>query len=242
MALRGLYAAVIAAVFATGCFVDSAETRAPTAGTEITKIGKKEGDAEAGVCQFAIGKGCFEGHVLNRKEFYVEGQEFFNADDLAPRFAELIEIDQGDLKLAEGEAFTLTLLSKVDNDGFIDGFEFDLTGENAFARRGSVRRSGNFGINDIPQGIYDLRVQKPIKFSVSGKVETLVADPANPDGEPIVVVEEVVRQFCATLYQDSNIEVLKGNRAQETFNHYKLHVTDTECAAGGNQTRISLRK
>lgn len=242
MALRGLYAAAIAGVFVTGCFVDSAENRTPNAGNDIAKIGKKEADAEAGVCQFAIGKGCFEGHVLNRKAFYVEGQEFFNADDLAPRFAELISIEPGEFKLAEGEEFSLTLLSKIDNDGFIDGFEFDLTGENAFARRGSVRRSGNFGINDIPQGNYDLRVQKPIKFSVTGKVETQVPDPANPDADPKMVIEEVTRQYCATLYQDSSIEVLKGNRAQETFNHYKLHVTDTECEAGGNQTKISLRQ
>jgi hypothetical protein len=242
MALRGLYAAAFVGLLATGCFVESTDTRAPNGGTEIAKTGSgKTSDAEAGICRYAIGKGCFDGHVLNRKEFYVDGREFFNADDFAPRFGELISIDQGDLKLAEGETLQLTVHTKIDNDGFIDEFEYDLTGDNAFARRGSVRRTGNFSINDVPPGIYDLRVQKPIKFTVTGKVEKLTSDPANPDADPVRTVEEVSRNYCATLYQDTTVEVLKGQRAQETFSQYKLHVTDLECSAEGNQTRITLK-
>ena len=242
MALRGLFAAALAGMCVTGCFVESSDTRAPGTGTDITKLGTRSADAEAGVCRFAIGSGCFDGHVLSRKEFYVDGREFFNADDFAPRFAELISVDSQELQLAEGEEFKIDLLSKIDGDGFVDEFEYDLTGDNAFARSGKVRRTGNFSVNEVPQGVYDLRIQKPIKFAVVGKVETLVTDPDNLDADPVVKIEEVTRNFCATLYQDSTIEVLKGKRAQETFNHYKLHVTDTQCAAGGNQTNISLRK
>ena len=241
--LRSLYAAVLAGtagLMVTGCFVEPAEDRAPGSGTEIVKPVRDT--EESGVCRYAIGKGCFDGHVMNRKEFFVDGQEFFNADDLAPRFAELISISSDELKLVEGEEFSLNLISKVDNDGFIEDFEYDLTGDNAFARRGKLLKNGNFSVNDVPQGFYDLRVQKPIKFSVTGNVQTLVTDPATPDAEPTIKVEEVTRNFCATLYQDTTIEVVKGKRAQESFNNYKLHVTDTECAAGGNQTAITLRK
>lgn len=241
MALRGLYAAAFTGLLATGCFVESTDTRAPNGGAEIARTGGKSSDVEAGVCRFAIGKGCFDGHVLSRKEFYVDGREFFNADDFSPRFGELVSIDHGELKLAEGEKFQLTVHTKIDNDGFIDEFEYDLTGDNAVARRGAVRRTGNFSINDLPPGIYDLRVQKPIKFTVSGKVEQQATDPANPDADPVRTVEEVSRKYCATLYQDTTIEVLKGQRAQETFTHYKLHVTDLECSADGNQTKISLK-
>ncbi len=244
MALRSLYAAVLAGaagLMVTGCFVEPADSRAPGSGTDIAKP-VRDADAEAGVCRYAIGKGCFDGHVMNRKEFFIDGQEFFNADDLAPRFAELISINSDELKLVEGEEFSITLLSKVDNDGFMEDFEYDITGENAFARRGKILKNGNFSVNDVPQGFYDLRVQKPIKFSVTGKVQTLVTNPDTPDAEPTVKIEDITRNFCATLYQDTSVEVIKGKRAQEALNNYKLHVTDTECAAGGNQTAISIRK
>jgi len=244
MSLRGLCAVVLAGAagfVVTGCFVESVDTRSPGSGTEIVKP-VRDGDIEVGVCRYAIGKGCFDGHIMNRKVFYIDGQEFFNADDLAPRFAELISIKSEEFQLVEGEKFTLNLLSKVDNTGFIEDFEFDLTGDNAFARRGKVLKNGNFSINDVPQGFYELRVQKPIKFSVTGKVQTLAVDPVLLDTEPTYKVEEITRNYCATLYQDTTIEVVKGKRTQETFNSYKLHVTDNECVTGGNQTAISLRK
>lgn len=239
MALRSLYAAAISGLLLTGCFVESAETRAPIPSAQ----GANKQESEAGVCRYTVGKGCFDGLILSRNVFRVDGREFFDADNFAPRFAELISIDQGDFKLAEGEKLQIVVQTKIDSEGFLDGFEYDLTGADgsAFVSRGAVRRTGGFSINNVPQGIYDLRIRKPIKFAVVGKVEVLTADTNNPDAEPVRTVKEVSRQYCATLYQDASIEILKGKREQESFNHYKLHVTDLECSTDGNQTRITLK-
>jgi len=50
----------------------------------------------------------------------------------------------------------------------------------------------------------------------------------------------VTKTYCGTLYADTTLDVRRGQRTWNTFSDFKLHVTDHVCAAGGNQTTLTL--
>lgn len=237
MAFRAFIASAGIAALATGCYVETAEDRAPTPG------GKSEPTRDAGdvgTCRYALGKGCFDGHVVAKQEFFVDGKQFFNADDLATRFHELVEVNAEGKALTAGQDFQLALTTPVDNNSFVSGFEYDLVGETT--RGGKMKTDGGFSLNDLPEGVYQLRVQRAVKFDVT-RDETLPAEPVARDGQPAPEPRKVsvVKSYCATLYADTSVEVRKGKRTAENFGDFKLHVTDNECAAGGNRTSLTLK-
>ncbi len=275
MVSRSLFALAAVTALASGCYVDPAQDRAPQPGDTATST-HSEDSTPVGECNFAIGRGCFSGTVTSKKEFFVDGKSFFDADELAARFNELISVDSLGEQLQAGQGgYKLELLTPVDNTSFFSGFEYDLTGD--AKRAGKLRNDGNFNVNDLPQGTYDLRVMKSVKFKLTAtvtKAATAADQPSTPttgnttpttgnttpttgdttpttgDTTPTTgnttppttpTTVAVEKLFCGTLYADAVVEVIKGKKTPLlTLNDYRLHVTDNECAAGGNTTTLSL--
>ena len=230
----------VAMMTLTACYVESTDDRAPGApgyGDGQMRTDGYDLRPDRGLCKYSIATGCFDGHVQYRKEFYVEGQEFFNADDLADRFLEVLTFEDTADNYVDG-SLELTFDTPIDQENFGEGFEYLVTGERVVS--GQVRRDGNFSINGLREGIYDLRLQRAIKFTLA--YERLVQNPDVDPDEPTedLIVEPVIKTFCGTLYQDATIEVVRGQRMNEMFDSFKLHVTDHECQSGGQRSRLTL--
>ncbi len=245
-------AALALAAAVTGCYVDSMDQRAPTVGTDSTNTRRSEAEQDPGACRTNFAKGCFDGYVLSKKDFFVDGRQYFNADDLAGRFAELVKVENEGVALVAGVDYQLALTTPLDNQSFIQGFEYNLTGD--YPRSGKVRTNGNFAVNELPEGTYDLRVQRPVKFTVTRQVaveaqESDAVEPQDPvrDGDAPAPEETaapemkaVVKSYCATIYTDTVVEVRKGKRAFDNFGEFRTHVTDHDCAATTTSGGISL--
>lgn len=180
-AFRSVYAVAAVSLLTTGCYVDSAGGRLPGAsGRGIIAPKVDTSAADVGSCSFAIGRGCFDGHVTARTQFFVDGKPFFNADDLATRFRELLTVENSGTALAaDSNGYRLVLATPLGNESFLSGFEYDLTG--GAARSGKVRSDGSFGIDDLPEGTYDLRVQKAVRFTLAANT----AHPTTPSDQAV---------------------------------------------------------
>lgn len=160
---------VATVLLASGCYVDSApQDRATTGGNNTTIDTTRESDA--GLCRWTISKGCFDGYVIAQKDFSVDGKQFFNADDLSAHFAELVPVD--------GKDYSIVLATQLDNQSFVQGFEYVLKGE--LVRKDKIRTNGSFSINELPEGQYDLRVLRAVRFTVSHQVAKAETQPVAP--------------------------------------------------------------
>jgi hypothetical protein len=260
MRIRAIFATAAIGVLAAGCYLETADERAPDAGSNGTALRD-----DVGQCQFKFGRGCFDGHVTARTAYFVDGKQYFNADDMAAHFADLVRINDADgNSLTAGREFSLALVSQVTNGSFESGFEYFLTGgqdgSGGIAKSGKVTTNGDFSINDLPEGVYDLRVERAVKFNVvmtpvaSAPVAQPSASPSPADGEhpdtganatagtdaPVKAPAPDVRPYCATLYTDVSIEIRRGKRVWNSFNDYKLHVTDRECEASPSGATVTI--
>ena len=259
MALRTISAAILLASGVSGCYVESVdEQRDSVGGRKINSDQREEAHTsltDLGQCRVTALKGCFDGHVISKKEFLVEGKAFFNADDLASRFAELITVERLGEQLRDGEDYRFELLTAMDNPSFLQGFEYYLSG--ATVRAGNVRSNGVFNINELSEGTYDLRLQKSLKFQVihtlaqpqaptedatpvSGNAEAGSTDTGAETTALIAEPQTVVKTYCATLYTDKTIDVRRGERVWEPFNEFRIHVIDRDCPASGSGRVVTL--
>ena len=167
----------------SGCYVDASKDghaplkRQPTSAHDPAQARHPE------ICRFYNDNGCLNAHVDALQNFFVDGKEFFNADDLSNRLHELIHVESHGKPL-EPDAigaggYKLTLTAPLDNDSFATGFSYDLTGP--VARSGEIRQSGNFNSDDLPVGDYRLRVQRSVKFQLV-KLASAPATPAPDQG------------------------------------------------------------
>ncbi|MEN9834933.1 MAG: hypothetical protein RL011_1126 [Pseudomonadota bacterium] len=187
-------------------------------------------------CRFALGRGCLNGHVGAMQGFFVDGHEFFNADDLHTRLGELLQVEsQGQIITQSGGGYDLTLVTPLDNDGFVSGFRYDLSGQ--MARSGSVRSDGQFGIDDLPAGDYQLRLQRAVRFRLTSEL------PVNQDasgGAAPATETPAAKLFCATLYADNTITIRDHQSTWIDLSSFRLHVTQAECARGESQSRLRI--
>ncbi|MBM4252578.1 MAG: hypothetical protein FJ146_11455 [Deltaproteobacteria bacterium] len=180
-------------------------------------------------CRFALGRGCLNGHVGAMQGFLVDGHEFFNADDLESRLGELIQVEsQGQIVTQGTGGYAMTLITPLDNDSFVSGFRYDLSGQ--VARSGSVRADGQFSIDDLPAGEYQLRLQRAVRFLLESKL----AQNQEPSETP------AAKLFCATLYADNTISIRDHQSAWIDLNNFRLHMTAAECARGESQARLHI--
>lgn len=182
MSWRIISAAIVFSGGLSGCYVETIDDQRDNVRGERPsadqRIERGAGEAEVGQCRFTAQKGCFDGHVISKKEFLVEGKAFFNADDLATRFGELITVERLGTQLRDGEDYRFELLTPMDNPSFLQGFEYYLIGSTV--RSGNVRNNGVFNVNELGEGSYDLRLQKMIKFQLVGTVVKMPTTQAEP--------------------------------------------------------------
>ncbi len=199
--------------------------------------------AGPGLCQYGIGRGCFDGYVGFKKDFFVGGQSFFNADDFAESFAELLQVKGPEgILLKPAQDYQVTFLTPVDQRTFVGGFEYELSGE--LQRSGKISESGSFSVSDLLDGTYELRIQRPIRFLL---VKNLPITPANPTETKAPAAdtsapqtEVATKGYCATLYQNTEVNIRKGFRTYERLNDFKLHLSDRECDLKKHQVTLSF--
>jgi len=111
-------------------------------------------------------------------------------------------------------------------------------------RSGKIPENGAFSVNDLMDGGgYELRIQRPIQFGIKERVQrvpvaldpsTMEGSPSGSQGKPSheVPSESLSAQkvYCATLYQDTVVEIRKGMRTYEQLNDFKLYFSDSECS------------
>ena len=216
----------------TACFVETSPNRRreqPGVATPATPAANLPlADDVPGTCRQSDDRGCFDGYLAVKKPFLVEGHAFFNADDLATRFAELVLPRAIDGAPAPA-ALRVSLTTPLDNASFGQGFEYLLTG--AIVRSGRVRTDGTFAVNDLPDGSYELRIMRPVAFSLGGSVpppHATAADSHPPAPAPV--------QRCATLYADQTVDIRHGQRSYENFSDFRLHLADGPCSQGGGRS------
>ncbi len=203
-----------------GCYVEDLSERTPSAHggftqqdlpqeTQLTKVERRRGE-----CFHDGVTGCLEGNISSAMNLSVSGKAFFDADDLANRFHEIVEVRATDGKVLEhGKDYRMSLTPSFSNQTFAQDFQVFIKGERPDAV--DVRSSGKFFLNQLPEGEYEIRVQRPIRMLV----ELLQAE-----GDPIKMVD------CATLYQDGSFEIIKGEKAEAmTFDDLKIYTTATAC-------------
>ncbi len=185
-------------------------------------------------CRLNKRTGCFDGQVASAQNIQVKGKNFFDANALRLRFKELLNITDSEGQRLSEDSYELTYLAPFDNENFAAGMQAHLKGP--YAKSARVMRSGKFAFHELPQGEYDIRVQKSLPFTVS---QTLAATP-NEDGtagKPKVNS----KTYCATLYADSSVEVRSGQRAQsQVFDSFELYVLDRECNIDEEANGLSL--
>jgi hypothetical protein len=218
---------LISTLLFSACYIESPQERA-------TSPGNKMPSGEAGLtqvrdsCELTLDRGCIEGQITPSPRLFVNGQEFFDAEDLANRFAELITVaDQSTSKMLQENEYELEFLNPFSNKSFTDKFEVYLKGD--YAAVASLRQSGAFFFNRLPQGSYEVRAQRPIQFKLK---KALVTDPGevNEDGDAEDVVESVERLYCATLYQDIAVDVYPAERSErQLFDQFSLYLTEAKC-------------
>jgi hypothetical protein len=233
----------------SSCFVEplgESEKRLDQAGEE-TGVSTNLYDG-ADMCQYGIGRGCFDGYVGFKKDFFVAGRSFFNADDLAANFSQMlgetlqVKDSRGNLLVA-GQDYTAEMLSTLDQQSFTSGFNFELTG--LMQRSGKILESGSFSVNDLLEGTYELRIQRPVRFKLNRNLAPKEAEiPAEPAKRSEAVAAETSpvesKTYCATLYQDSVVEVRKGQRSYQRLSDFKIHVSENECHLTRQQMSVNL--
>lgn len=244
---RAINLVTLLAVAQSGCFVDpdgddkrfqrEAGEISPERGTSSSSTGQ-------GMCQYSLGRGCFDGYVGFKKDFYVAGRSFFNADDFASQFSQLLQVkDQNGGQLVAGQDFEVEILTPIDQKAFTSGFEYELVG--VMVRNGKIPDSGAFSINDLMDGVgYELRIQRPIQFKITKLSRPVPEDSLEPKASetltPAPKDSPEEKSYCATLYQDSLIEIRKGLRTYERLNDFKLYFSDQECKTRPYATTLSL--
>ncbi len=203
--IKHLLVSLYCSITLTSCYVDT-PTEQPL--TDRQKIPGKETlglKEDPSLCQKSPTTGCFDGYLAVKQNFSVEGQQFFNADDFGNRFKDLLSI-----KEQEGE---VSFDTPIDNQNFYQGFTYDLTGE--VNKSGTIRAKNTISLSNLLPGQYDLRVQRPIKFTLTHKNQD--------DGS------QVQKLYCATLFSDITVEIRDDQRTWLAINDFKLYFNSDEC-------------
>ncbi|MEY4631372.1 MAG: hypothetical protein RIQ81_1492 [Pseudomonadota bacterium] len=197
-----------AALLLGGCFFEAGP------GTARTEEDATQTTRAAGFhCRMDLMSGCIEAAIPPAPEVTVNGKPFFDANHLASEFqavlADSAPTAQADL-LAKGGK--VEFLTRIDNKAFAKGFQIFIKGQTAHSA--DALATGGFLVHRIPEGAYNVRVQKLVKYKI-----TQEPVPAGQDAAK----EEV---FCATLHAETNLEVYNAERVQHLFDDYELFLAE----------------
>jgi len=152
-----------------------------------------------------------------------------------------------------GETFQIKLLTDIDNKHFSDDFEVYVKGE--YAKTARTLASGTFSLNYLPEGTYEVRVQKSIKFELTKTTPPNPQEPAQPaqpaqpidpqqpnQPQPFVASDSktITKVFCAKLYSESVIEVSNKEKFNMVFDDYSLYISDNSCSDEDLRSSISI--
>jgi hypothetical protein len=215
MELKHGFACAVVSLILAACYVEPAIDHSVT--ERQSAAATKDGDQrkDPSLCHFSLESGCFDGYLAIKQNFTVNGQQFFNADDFANRFREVINSKEDDA--------LISVVTPIDNQSFYQDFTYDLTG--GVARSGALKGRSNFSLSFLPEGHYDLRVQRPLHFTLSSK--------------QLQEGESAVKHFCATLYSDTALDIRNGERQSQAINEFKLYVTDHACQQKPDSPKLS---
>lgn len=254
MSFVKLFMAVCVLVpFLTACYVEHVadKPKPPTGELTLTKNDAVKNPN----CKVNAATGCIEGIMPAAPELLVDGKKFFDADTLRDRFSELIVIDGKEDAEKRGETFQIKLLTEIDNKHFSDDFEVYVKGD--YAKTGKSLASGTFSLNYLPEGTYEVRVQKSIKFELTktspvDAPETPTVDPATPTTDPVTPTTNpatapadqepkvVTKIFCAKLYSESAIEIGSKEKFTMVFDDYSLYISDNSCTEEDLRSSVSI--
>ncbi len=206
---------VALAIVLTGCYVEpSQEPQQPRVEVIGKEVKPKASTSVPGECTYGPGRGCFDGFLSGRRAVAVSGRSFFNADDLAVRFKELVLTGaEHHGKEDEPDNTTVSLVTPLDQASFVTGFEFELSG--ATKRSGRVRANGILTLHDLAPGAYDLRLARTIRFTTS----FVRAPAAAPE----------TKSHCAILFTDSLLEIQADQRSWESIGDFQLQMIGETC-------------
>lgn len=226
-----------------GCYVEPLEEREQHQGS-----GNQNVTSDRRMCRSTLSAGCLDGYVVSKQTLFVRDHEFRHALDLSNRFRELISVQGGGEALGLDD-YSFKLNSQIDNQNFAQDFEFDLIGE--VRASGKVRSDGSFAIHELPEGAYNLRVQRVVNFTLQRAIanepvapETLNEPAVNSTNvpNPSAVQDEtsVSRLFCATILAEAPFEVRRGERVNVTLDRFELDVTNDDCKGPSAGTALTL--
>jgi hypothetical protein len=216
--------AATCAGFSLGCYVDDVQDRkldhsAHDNAEQNFPTRSNNDDSElrlASDCRMAREQetGCLRGNIAAAMNLTVSGKTFFDADDLAERFSELVEIKGQDGKvMIPGKDYEFDLISTFGNRNFSQAFEVYIKGPRPDSAR--VTSSGKFTFNHLSEGNYEIRAQRSIRMKVTIP---------RPDNEPQIEIQ------CATLYQDASFEVARGEQVEPIiFDDFQIYTAAQAC-------------
>lgn len=222
--IRVITAALLSSLLVAGCYVESLDDREEAAAPNLTE-GEKRSRGECNIIDY---KGCLDGNIT-RLEFTVNDVEFEDANDFASRFFEMIPVNENGTELVAGDDYEFVLHTNLNINNFADGFEWIINGG---TKSGNLV-NGKFKVERLREGTYDIRVQKPISFSIKKKQINI-----NEDGSQSTEVVE--KTYCAKLSSDINIELYDAERLAATFSEFRLAFTSYECKSTPTNSTIEF--
>ncbi len=217
---KKLLAAVASMAFFQGCFVDTGVTGRTQENWADGTVANRNSGLN---CKFDSFSGCIEAAIPAAPEVTVNGKAFFDANDLSLQFEEVLsdaapkeQVDQ----IASGGK--IELLTRIDNRAFHKGFQIYIKGE--AARSADALATGGFMLHRLPEGAYNVRVQKLIRYRILP-----ASAGAEVSQQELLAANET--QYCATLYAEATVEVRSGERLKYLFDDYELRVNREGCAA-----------
>ena len=226
----------------------------------VTTLAPTAQSVAAQGCKASSDKGCISGQVIVAPYIYLDGQKYFDAEDLGRLFTDMVMLRDKSGALADKSRYKIEISPTIDNEKFME--EFKVYAKGTRAAWSNLSSKGVFVLGGLDAGNYDLRVQKSFTMKVTqleGAKQPLppvVAEPkpttppvvTEPTTTPPVVKEpatstpvalinepsaagDQTKIYCFTIYaQEDQMEIDAGKTSHKVFDHFKLHMIDKECS------------
>lgn len=183
-------------------------------------------ETNRGDCRSSKRTGCLAGQVVVAPFVYLEGKEYFDADDLGRKFREIVEVQTESGDTLTTRDYDIQIVPEITNENFTRDFQVYVKGEKVIHTR--ANESGAFRVNNLEEGDYTVRVQKKFSMKLSHKANGTAA-----------AAEE--KTFCFVIYaEDSGLQLLPGEKQYRSLDNFRLQMLDQECKSDSRDARITL--
>jgi hypothetical protein len=158
----------------------------------------------------------------------LENQKYFDAKAMGEKFLDMVKIQSTDGNPISSDHYAMTVSPVIDNGTFGEDFQVYLMGEDVGQYERKTNSSGQFKFSDVPEGVFDIRVQKNYQLNIAPKA--------------LVLSDTEERTFCFTIYgEESGIEVEGGENVSKTFKNFKLFFLDKDCKGESTSGGITIQ-